>query len=121
MTEYLIAFNEEWVPDHTDDELREKAQAVRELRAEMKAAGVLIYTSGLDPDAPVFTADSDGGTPVFTDGPFGETKEVIGGLAIVDVMDEAEARQWAGRIAVACGWPQEVRRFRAPMAQPPTS
>ena len=39
MTDYLIAFNDEWVPDHTDEELREKSKAVRALRAEMKAAG----------------------------------------------------------------------------------
>ena len=26
MTEYLIAFNDEWVPDHTDEELREKSR-----------------------------------------------------------------------------------------------
>jgi hypothetical protein len=39
MTEYLIAFNDEWVPDHTVDELREKSKAVRALVAEMKAAG----------------------------------------------------------------------------------
>jgi hypothetical protein len=43
MTEYLIAFNDEWTPDHTDEELREKATAVRALRAEMKDAGVLIF------------------------------------------------------------------------------
>jgi hypothetical protein len=28
------------------------------------------------------------------------------------VADEKAARLWAGKIAVACGWPQEVRRFR---------
>jgi hypothetical protein len=33
-------------------------------------------------------------------------------LAIVDVADEEAARLWAGKIAVACGWPQEVRRFQ---------
>jgi hypothetical protein len=48
MTEYLIAFNDEWVPDYTDEEFREKATAVRALRAEMQDAGVLIYTNGLD-------------------------------------------------------------------------
>jgi hypothetical protein len=31
------------------------------------------------------------------------------------VADEQQARLWAGKIAVACGWPQEVRRFRVPM------
>ena len=40
MTQYLFSFNEEWVPDHTVEELREKARAVRPLVAEMKAAGV---------------------------------------------------------------------------------
>jgi hypothetical protein len=34
MPEYLIAFNDEWVPDHTDEEMREKSTAVRALRAE---------------------------------------------------------------------------------------
>jgi hypothetical protein len=112
MTEYLIAFNDEWVPDHTDEELREKATAVRALRAEMKAAGVLIYTNGLDDAAPVFNVDASSGTPLFTDGPYVETKEHLGGFAVVDVADEEAARLWAGKIAVTCGWPQEVRRFR---------
>ena len=40
MAEYLIAFNDEWVPDNTVEELREKSKAVRELIEEMKAAGV---------------------------------------------------------------------------------
>jgi hypothetical protein len=114
MTEYLIAFNDEWVPDHTVEELREKATTVRALVAEMKAAGVLVFTGGLDDAAPVFSVDASSGTPLFTDGPFAETKEHLGGFAVVDVADEQEARRWAGRIAVACGWPQEVRRFRVP-------
>ena len=48
MTEYLIAFNDEWVPDLTDDDLREASKRVGALRADMKAAGVLIFTGGLD-------------------------------------------------------------------------
>ena len=32
-------------------------------------------------------------------------------FAVVDVSDDADARYWAGRIAVAVGWPQEVHRF----------
>ena len=39
------------------------------------------------------------------------TKEHLGGFAVVDVPGDAEARYWAGRIAVAVGWPQEVHRF----------
>lgn len=112
MTEYLIAFNEEWVPEHTDEELRQKSRALRPLIAEMEAAGVLIFTGGLDDTTPVFSVDASTGTPLFTDGPFVETKEHLGGFAVVDVPDEESARHWAGRIAVACGWPQEVRRFQ---------
>ena len=120
MPEYLIAFNAEWVPDHTDEELREKSKALRPLVAEMKAAGVLIFTGGLD-DGPVVSVDASSGAPLFTDGPFIETKEHIGGFAVVDVADEEAARLWAGRIAVACGWPQELRRFQVRMPLPETS
>ena len=121
MTEYLIAFNDEWVPDHTVEELREKAKTVGALVAEMKTSGVLIFTGGLDDAAPVFSVDASSGTPLFTDGPFVESKEHLGGFAVVDVADEEAARLWAGRIATACGWPQEVRRFRATMQPPVTS
>ena len=114
MTEYLIAFNDEWVPDHTVEELREKSKVVGALVAEMKAAGVFVFTGGLDDAGALFSVDASSGTPLFTDGPFIESKEHLGGFAVVDVPDEAAARLWAGRIAVACGWPQEVHRFRVP-------
>jgi hypothetical protein len=114
MAEYLIAFNEEWVQEHTIEELRGKSKAVRALIAEMKAAGVFVFTGGLDDTAPVFSVDASSGTPLFTDGPFVESKEHLGGFAVVDVADEEAARLWAGKVAVACGWPQEVRRFLDP-------
>ena len=112
MTEYLIAFNDEWVPDLTLQELREKSMTTRALVAEMKAAGVFVYTNGgLVAETPVFSVDASSGEPLFTDGPYVETKEHLGGFLVVDVPDEASARHWAGRVAVACGWPQEVRPF----------
>jgi hypothetical protein len=121
MAEYLIAFNGEWVPDHTVEELSQKSRAVKALVAEMKAAGVFIFTGGLDEAAPVFSVDASSGTPLFTDGPFIESKEHLGGFTVVDVADEDAARLWAGKIAVACGWPQEVRPFMVPMQHPETS
>jgi hypothetical protein len=115
MTEYLIAFNDEWLPDLTEEDLRAASQRVKALRAEMTAAGVLIYTNGLANDGPVFSVDASSGTPVFSDGPYAETKEHLGGFAVVDVADEEAARLWAGKVAVACGWPQEVRPFQVSM------
>ena len=84
MTEYLITANEEWVPDYSEEQMQEMSQAVKALRAEMKAAGVYVFLGGLDNSAPVFSVDATSGSPVFTDGPYTETKEYLGGLTIVD-------------------------------------
>jgi hypothetical protein len=46
-----------------------------------------------------------------TDGPYPETKEVIGGLVVVDVASREEAVAWAARIAAACRCAQEVREL----------
>ena len=35
---------------------------------------------------------------VFTDGPYVETKEFLGGFAVVDVADDEAARMWAGKV-----------------------
>lgn len=121
MAEYLIAFNDEWLPELTDDDLREASRRVRALRAEMQDAGVLIFTGGLAPDLPVFSVDASSGPPVFSDGPYLESKEHLGGLAVVEVADEEAARLWAGKIAVTCGWPQEVRPFQVPRQHPENS
>ncbi len=112
MALYLIAFNDEWVPDHTLAELREKAAAARAVIAEMTDASVFVFSDGgLDASTAVCSVDPSSGSAVFTDGPFTETKEHLGGFAVVDVADDDAARYWAGRIAVAVGWPQEVHRF----------
>jgi hypothetical protein len=112
MALYLIAFNDEWVPEHTMEELREKAASGRALIEEMTAAGVFIFSDGgLDASTVVCSVEPGDGTPIFSDGPYVETKEHLGGFVVVDVPDDAQARYWAGRTAVAVGWPQEVHRF----------
>jgi len=112
MALYLIAFNDEWVPDLTLEELRERGASGRALIEEMTAAGVFVFSDGgLDASTAVCSVVPGSGEPLFSDGPFVETKEHLGGFAVVDVPGDAEARHWAGRIAVAVGWPQEVHRF----------
>ena len=114
MPDYLIAFYEEWVPELTEDELMDRARALKPLLAEMEEAGVWVFGGGLDQEAPVVGIDLVGGKPVTTDGPYAETKEHLGGFSVVRVADEAEARFWAEKIAVGCGWPQQVYRFMPP-------
>jgi hypothetical protein len=112
MASYLIAFNDEWVPELTTEDIRERGRAGKAVIDEMKDAGVFVFSDGgLDASTAVCSVDPSSGTPVFTDGPFVETKEHLGGFAVVDVADDEQARYWAGRIAVAVGWPQELHRF----------
>jgi hypothetical protein len=115
MTEYLITFNDEWVPDHTAEELRQKAAAARVVVDEMRADGVLIFTNGgLDRSTALCSVEPVDGEPVFSDGPYVESKEHLGGFAVLELPDDATARYWAGRLATALDWPQEVHRFRGP-------
>ena len=99
MALYLIAFNDEWVPDLTLEEVRERGTSARAVIEEMTAAGVFVFSDGgLDASTAVCSVDPSSGTPLFTDGPFVESKEHLGGFAVVDVADEQAARYWAGRI-----------------------
>jgi hypothetical protein len=112
MAEYLIAFNDEWVPEHTSEEIRQKSISSRKVIAEMEAAGVFVFSNGgIDASTAVCSVEAKDGEPIFTDGPYVESKEHLGGFAVVDVPDDDAARYWAGRLAVALDWPQEVHRF----------
>jgi hypothetical protein len=114
MAEYLIFFNQQWVGDHTSEWFSSRGPLARAVVQEMKDAGVYVFAGGLEEEIETaFSADATSGELLVTDGPFIETKEWLGGLTVVDVPDEAEAREWAGKVAVACGWPQEVRRFKS--------
>jgi hypothetical protein len=113
MAEYIIFFNQQWVGDHTEEWFRGRGPLAMAVVNEMKAAGVYVFAGGLDEEVETaFSADATSGTLMITDGPFAETKEYLGGLTVVDVADEDAAKMWAGKIAEACGWPQEVRRFK---------
>jgi hypothetical protein len=113
VTEYLIYFNQQWVGDHTEEWFRSRGPLAAAVVDEMRAAGVLVFAGGLEEEIDqAFSADATSGTLMFTDGPLVAPREFLGGMTIVAVEDDEQARVWAGRIAEACGWPQEVRRFK---------
>jgi len=113
MTDYVIFFNQQWVGDHTSEWFSSRGPLARAVVQEMKDAGVYVFAGGLEEETDrAFSADATSGELLVTDGPYIESKEWLGGLTVVDVPDDAEAREWAGKVAVACGWPQEVRRFK---------
>jgi hypothetical protein len=113
MTEYLIYFNQQWVGDHTEEWFRSRGPLAMAVVDEMRSAGVYRFAGGLEEELDTaFSADATSGELLITDGPFVETKEWLGGFAVVAVADDEAARIWAGKLAEACGWPQEVRRFK---------
>ena len=111
MSEYVIYFNQQWVGDHSEEWFRGRGPLAKAAVDEMKASHVYVFAGGLEEDGPVYSADATGGDVLITDGPYVETKEWLGGFAVVDVVDDEAAKMWAGKLAEACGWPQEVRRF----------
>jgi hypothetical protein len=113
VAEYLIFFNQQWVGDHPAEWYETRVEPSTAVVRDMQAAGVLVYAGGLVEEVDqAFSADATSGTVEVSDGPYVETKEFLGGLTIIDVETEEEARYWGGRIAEGCGWPQEVRRFK---------
>lgn len=113
MPQYLIFFNQQWVGDHTEEWFRGRGPLAKAVVEEMKAAGVHVFAGGLEEEPEkAFSADATSGTLTFSEGPFVETQEFLGGLTVVDVADDEAAKLWAGKVAEACGWPQEVRRFK---------
>jgi hypothetical protein len=88
----------------TEEELSDVSRAAIEVIHEAQDAGVWVHGAGLESQRASIVA-TDG---LVTDGPFPETKEVIGGFSIVDVPSREEALEWAAKIAVACRCAQEV-------------
>ncbi|WP_432943200.1 YciI family protein [Kribbella sp. CA-253562] len=108
MTQYLISF-EDGAMDVTDEELPQVADDAHAVVQEAKDAGVFVFTGGLDYSQRHAVVATDGG--VVTDGPYPETKELIGGLMVVDVPTFEAALEWAAKVAVACRCAQDVREF----------
>jgi hypothetical protein len=75
----------------------ELMQRMGDLIEEMTKAGVLLDTAGLTPTSDGTRVRWEGGELSVTDGPFTEAKEVVGGYAIVQAKDKAEAIEWTKR------------------------
>lgn len=111
MTQYIIYFNQQWVGDHSADWFGERGPLANAVVEEIRAAGEYVFAGGVDEDLDnAFSADATSGDLQITEGPYAPGEQYIGGFTIIDVTDEERARHWAGRIAEACGWPQETRR-----------
>ncbi|OKI00806.1 transcriptional regulator [Streptomyces sp. CB02923] len=91
----LIRIDEKNAPaEGPSPELMERMGALHE---EITKAGVMLDTAGLAPTSQGTRVTWSGGKLTSTDGPFTETKEVIGGYSLIQAKDKAEALEWASR------------------------
>ncbi len=107
MTRYLISFPDGAMDDIPDEDGPDVARAAHAVVQEALNAGVYLFAGGLEFQRPTIVA-TDG---TVTDGPYPQTKELSGGLTLIDVPTREAALKWAAKIAVACRCAQEVREF----------
>ena len=104
MPKYLISFDEGTMIISEED-LPDVARAAHAVVQEARDAGVWVFGGGLDSQRASIVA-TDG---TVTDGPYPETKEIIGGFSVVEVPSREEALAWAAKLAAACRCAQDVR------------
>ena len=88
----------------------EVGEAVGRLVDDLSKSGVLLFAEGVHRSALGARVKVAGGKRAVTDGPFAETKELIGGIIVIEVRDRDEAIEWAARLAEALDAEVEVRR-----------
>lgn len=106
---FIIYFHQQWVGDHSPEWFQERGPIARAVVKEMKEAGVLVFAGGLNEDiqkAIGVNANGEISAPISLSGDY------LGGLTIIEVESEIEAKKWGAKVAIACGWPQEIREIK---------
>ena len=107
MTRYLISFDDGAMDHIPNEDFPDVGKAAHEVMQAAVNAGVWVFGGGLARQMAAVVA-TDG---TVSDGPYPETKEVVGGFCVVDVPSREEALAWAAKVAVACRCAQEVREL----------
>ena len=93
------------VPDGEWDAVGRDAHAVIH---EAKAAGVYVFSGGIDEDVPPVLVSPDGAV---AEGGYPWAPALNGGFTVLELSSREEAVAWAARIAKACRCDQELRVF----------
>ena len=86
--------------------------AMMKYNESLQKAGVLLTLDGLHPPSMGARVSFSGGKPKVTEGPFAETKEVIGGYWMIQVKSKQEAIEWASRCPASDNEVIEVRQVQ---------
>jgi hypothetical protein len=97
----------------------ERVAAMMRYNEALKDAGVLITLDGLHPPSMGARVSFPGGKPVVTDGPFTESKEVLGGYWMIEVASRQEAIDWAKKCPASENEIIEIRQVQEMSDFPP--
>ena len=92
MTHYLLSVHgpaemDEFGSYGSKEEMEEAFAATGAFNDKLQADGYWVFAGGLQAASTATVVDGQGETPVMTDGPYLETKEVIGGFWVIDAPD----------------------------------
>ncbi len=116
MTHYLLtvhgpAERDEFGSYGSKEEMEAAFAATGSFNEKLLADGYFVFGGGLQSASTATVVDGQGETPVMTDGPYLETKEVIGGFWVIDAPDLDVALKLAAQGSRACRGKVEVRPF----------
>lgn len=106
--QYLVSV----IHDKTDLATADEAAAIDVFNDRLKAEGHWVFAGGLGFPSTATVIDNRGGEPLFTDGPFVESKEYLAGFWIIEAADLDVALKLAAEGSKACNRKVEVRPFR---------
>lgn len=105
----LIYSEDEGGPTGTPEEQAATMKAWADYTEELATAGALVAGDALQPTATATSVRVRDGQRTTTDGPFAETKEVLGGYYLIDVASLDDALTWAEKCPGATHGTMEVR------------
>jgi hypothetical protein len=89
-----------------------RVAAMMKYNESLQQAGILLTLDGLHPPSMGARVSFDGGKPKVVDGPFSETKEVLGGYWMIQVRSREEAIEWAKRCPASENEVIEIRQVQ---------
>jgi hypothetical protein len=104
---YLVSVIDDTTGSATPDEMA----AIDVFNDGLQANGHWVFAGGLGTPSTATVIDNRGGTIVFTDGPFVESKEHLAGFWIIEAADLDAALRLAAEGSEACNRKVEVRPF----------
>ncbi|WP_035844321.1 YciI family protein [Kitasatospora azatica] len=107
MAQYLMSV----LDDTTDSATPEEMSAIGVFNEQLDAEGHWVFAGGLASPSTATVVDARDGQPVFTDGPYLESKEYLGGFWIIEAPEFDVALRLAALASKACNRRVELRPF----------